>query len=53
MAVADRTGVVGWDNPRARRFYELAGYAPDGAVPYDDYDGVPVPEVRYRRRMGA
>ncbi|GAA0360860.1 hypothetical protein GCM10010319_42950 [Streptomyces blastmyceticus] len=41
------------DNPRARRFYELAGYAPDGAVQYDDYDGIPVPEVRYRRRMGT
>jgi L-amino acid N-acyltransferase YncA len=36
-------------NTRARRFYERAGYAADGAVQADDYDGVSVPEVRYRR----
>ncbi|MFJ2564345.1 GNAT family N-acetyltransferase [Streptomyces sp. NPDC087568] len=36
------------DNTRARRFYERAGYTADGAVQADDYDGVSVPEVRYR-----
>ncbi|MFD4918118.1 GNAT family N-acetyltransferase [Streptomyces virginiae] len=36
------------DNARARRFYERAGYAADGAVQADDYDGVSVTEVRYR-----
>ncbi|KIF75888.1 hypothetical protein QR77_22350 [Streptomyces sp. 150FB] len=39
------------DNPRARRFYEVAGYAADGATEADDYDGVPVYEVRYRRAV--
>jgi ribosomal protein S18 acetylase RimI-like enzyme len=36
------------DNQRARRFYERAGYIWDGTVQDDDYDGVPVAEVRYR-----
>ncbi|MEU7380565.1 MULTISPECIES: GNAT family N-acetyltransferase [unclassified Streptomyces] len=36
------------DNTRARRFYERADYTADGAVQADDYDGVSVPEVRYR-----
>ncbi|MEV7169495.1 GNAT family N-acetyltransferase [Streptomyces sp. NPDC093224] len=35
------------DNARARRFYERAGYAADGAVQADEYDGVSLPEVRY------
>lgn len=39
------------DNTRARRFYERAGYIADGAVQADDYDGVSVPEVRYRRTL--
>lgn len=39
------------DNTRARRFYERAGYAADGAVQADDYDGVSVSEVRYRRAL--
>ncbi|MFI9603374.1 GNAT family N-acetyltransferase [Streptomyces sp. NPDC052043] len=39
------------DNTRARRFYERAGYVPDGAVQADDYDGVSVSEVRYRRAL--
>lgn len=37
------------ENTTARRFYERAGYACDGAVQADDYDGVSVAEVRYRR----
>ncbi|MEU9860343.1 GNAT family N-acetyltransferase [Streptomyces sp. NPDC047971] len=54
-AHADAVGlapVVLWvlaDNTGARRFYERAGYTADGAVQEDDYDGVSVPEVRYRR----
>ncbi|MGW1195547.1 N-acetyltransferase family protein [Streptomyces sp. NPDC002536] len=39
------------DNVMARPFYERAGYASDGAVQSDDYDGVSVPEVRYRRAL--
>ncbi|MFF4427071.1 GNAT family N-acetyltransferase [Streptomyces sp. NPDC001549] len=39
------------DNSTARRFYERAGYVADGAVQDDDYDGVCVPEVRYRRNL--
>ncbi len=35
------------DNARARRFYERAGFAPDGAEDVYDADGTPVPEVRY------
>ncbi|QSY50426.1 MULTISPECIES: GNAT family N-acetyltransferase [Streptomyces] len=34
-------------NARARRFYERAGCAADGAQRTDDIDGTPVPEVRY------
>ncbi|MFD7509835.1 GNAT family N-acetyltransferase [Streptomyces sp. NPDC059853] len=36
-------------NLRARRFYERAGFAADGAVRSDDVDGARVPEVRYAR----
>ncbi|MER7173180.1 GNAT family N-acetyltransferase [Streptomyces mesophilus] len=38
-------------NRRARRFYELAGFSADGASAAHDTDGVPVPEVRYVRRL--
>ncbi|MFI6053225.1 GNAT family N-acetyltransferase [Streptomyces violascens] len=51
-AVGPEAAVELWvlrDNARARRFYELAGYAPDGAEEQEDYDGVPVTELRYRR----
>jgi ribosomal protein S18 acetylase RimI-like enzyme len=37
-------------NARARRFYEAAGWVPDGAERVDEVLGVTVPEVRYRRR---
>lgn len=37
------------DNPRARRFYERAGFRPDGTEQPYTADGVSVPEVRYRR----
>ncbi|MFJ9819220.1 GNAT family N-acetyltransferase [Streptomyces sp. NPDC101151] len=37
------------ENTRARRFYERAGFRPDGAEEPFDVDGVAVPEVRYVR----
>ncbi|MBP2402501.1 GNAT family N-acetyltransferase [Streptomyces syringium] len=39
------------DNPRARRFYETAGYTADGAVQSDPYGEVELTEVRYRRPL--
>jgi ribosomal protein S18 acetylase RimI-like enzyme len=39
------------DNTRARRFYERAGYTPDGTAQTEPYDGVPIPEVRYERAL--
>ncbi|MGY1496359.1 N-acetyltransferase family protein [Streptomyces sp. QTS52] len=36
-------------NERARRFYERAGFAADGAEEPFDVDGIAVPEVRYVR----
>ena len=36
------------DNPRARRFYELAGWRLDGGVKEDTFLDTPVREVRYR-----
>jgi GNAT superfamily N-acetyltransferase len=39
------------DNPRARRFYELAGWEPDGARKADERWGVAAPEIRYRKRL--
>ena len=35
-------------NARGRRFYERAGWRPDGARQPIDFDGVPVDEIRYR-----
>jgi ribosomal protein S18 acetylase RimI-like enzyme len=41
-------------NRRARRFYEIAGWAADGAERTEEIqEGVMVTEVRYRRRLGA
>lgn len=40
-------------NDRARRFYERAGFAPDGAEEDVVVDGVAVPEVRYAMRLSA
>jgi ribosomal protein S18 acetylase RimI-like enzyme len=37
------------DNPRARRFYERAGWAADGARKAEERFGVRAPEVRYRK----
>lgn len=41
------------DNHRARRFYDRAGYAPDGAAQSDTYDGVVLDELRCRRDLGG
>ncbi|OAR23417.1 acetyltransferase [Streptomyces sp. ERV7] len=40
-------------NDRARRFYERAGFAPDGAEEDFVADGVAVPEVRYALRLAS
>ncbi len=37
------------DNPLARRFYEIAGWVPDGAHKTEERWGVQAPEVRYRK----
>jgi len=39
-------------NARARRFYDAAGFRPDGAVKVDDSRGFPLRETRYRRPLG-
>ena len=52
-AAAGYQSVVLWvlrDNLRARRFYERAGFAPDGATNVLERLGE-VPEVRYRRPL--
>nr|WBO81322.1 GNAT family N-acetyltransferase [Streptomyces sp. SBE_14.2] len=38
-------------NTPARRFYERSGFRPDGTEEPFEVDGVPVPEVRYARRL--
>jgi ribosomal protein S18 acetylase RimI-like enzyme len=38
-------------NGRARRFYERAGWAPDGTHKDDVLAGTPIREVRYRRSL--
>jgi GNAT superfamily N-acetyltransferase len=46
--------VVLWvleDNPRARRFYEAAGWRVDGSRRPIEFLGVEVPEVRFRKRL--
>lgn len=40
------------DNPRARRFYEAAGWRTDGGRQAVQRLGVTPPEVRYRKRLG-
>ena len=39
------------DNPRARAFYERAGWPPDGARKAEERWGVRAPEVRYRKEL--
>ncbi|MEU9204060.1 GNAT family N-acetyltransferase [Streptomyces sp. NPDC048332] len=51
-AAAGHPDVALWvlkENAPARRFYERAGFRPDGAEEPFDVDGVAVPEVRYVR----
>lgn len=52
VAALDRRPVVLWVlevNARARRFYERAGFRPDGGrQPADMPGGVVLPEIRYR-----
>lgn len=38
-------------NTRAERFYERAGFTPDGAEEAHDVGGSSVPELRYRRSL--
>jgi GNAT superfamily N-acetyltransferase len=39
------------DNPRARGFYERAGWTSDGGRKAEERLGVRAPEVRYRKRL--
>jgi ribosomal protein S18 acetylase RimI-like enzyme len=39
------------DNPRARRFYELAGWTADGTARPIEIFGLHVPEVRYEKSL--
>ena len=41
------------DNAHARRFYEAAGWRPDGATQSDEIGGVTLREVRYRRSLAG
>ncbi|QFZ18226.1 GNAT family N-acetyltransferase [Saccharothrix syringae] len=55
-ALADAGPVVLWvlaDNPGARRFYERAGFAPDGTTRTGTIGGRDVAEVRYARTAAA
>lgn len=39
------------DNPRTRRFYELAGWVADGGTKDEPLFGTAAPAVRYRLRL--
>jgi ribosomal protein S18 acetylase RimI-like enzyme len=39
------------DNPRARRFYEREGWALDGVRKEEEWEGLTIAELRYRRRL--
>ncbi len=55
IGAAGHGAVVLWvltANARARRFYERAGFALDGASRMLDFDGLPIEEIRYRRSIG-
>jgi GNAT superfamily N-acetyltransferase len=41
------------ENPRARSFYERAGWTPDGARKAEERFGVRAPEVRYRKDFSS
>jgi GNAT superfamily N-acetyltransferase len=40
------------DNPRARRFYEAAGWRADGGTKRDTFLETEIEEVRYRKALG-
>ena len=52
VGYADVTLWVLDTNARARRFYEAAGFRPDGAMKVDDSLGFPLRKARYRRSLG-
>lgn len=39
------------DNPRARRFYEIAGWSADGTARHVELFGFELSEVRYRKKL--
>ena len=41
------------DNPRAQRFYEREGWALDGGTKSDEFLGLEVTELRYRRNLAT
>jgi GNAT superfamily N-acetyltransferase len=48
------TSAILWvwkDNPRARRFYEIAGWATDGAEKEAEFYGMTGPIVRYAKQL--
>ena len=54
LRAAEFTAATLWvleDNPRARRFYEREGWQLDGASRSEEFLGVEVAEVRYRRSL--
>ena len=54
LADADFSEAILWvldDNPRARRFYEAAGWHADGGSKQDTFLGTDVTEVRYRKKL--
>lgn len=55
LGQADYTQATLWvleDNQRARRFYEAAGWAADGAAVEDFTGGASLQKLRYRRPLG-
>jgi ribosomal protein S18 acetylase RimI-like enzyme len=55
MMAAGFAAAVLWvldTNDRARRFYERAGWRPDGGTKIEDREGGTLHEVRYRRTFG-
>ena len=56
LAAAGFAEVTLWvfrDNVRAQRFYRGIGFAADGAGQAIDFDGISVPEIRFRQRLAA
>jgi L-amino acid N-acyltransferase YncA len=53
LAFAQATLWVLEDNARTRRFYEIAGWRPDGTTRTEDFHGFPLREVRYRIELAS